>query len=194
MTGEIQRGHSIGALVIGIMELLFGLIIVICSFVLGGKVNVSAALTPYWAGIPYVVPGILGIVVGATKNKCAMIAFMILNIICFIINGIASILIFVAIGVWAGVAAEVTSNCNYLYGHCVCRYNGQSYSYKVDSCDTLTGIVALLWAIVVFALIAAITTLAGSILGCISSCCSQNQTPGVVVIQQGQMPPPNYKA
>ena len=52
MTGEIQRGHSIGALIIGIMELLFGLIIVICSFVLGGKVNVSAALTPYWAGIP----------------------------------------------------------------------------------------------------------------------------------------------
>ena len=52
MAGDVQRGHAIAALILGIMELVFGLIIIICSFVLGGKVNASTALTPYWAGIP----------------------------------------------------------------------------------------------------------------------------------------------
>lgn len=52
MAGEVQRGHAISALVLGVMELVFGLIIIICSFVLGGKVNAGTALTPYWAGIP----------------------------------------------------------------------------------------------------------------------------------------------
>jgi len=190
MAGDVQRGHAIAALVLGIMELVFGLIIIICSFVLGGKVNAGTALTPYWAGIPYAIPGILGIVVGATKNNCAMIAFMVLNIICFVINGVASILIFVAIGIWAGVASAVTSKCNYIGGHCICTYEGQSYSYKVDSCSTLTGVVALLWAIAIFALIAACTTLAGSIVGCIATCCANRNQPGVVVTQGH---PPAYK-
>ncbi len=52
MAGPIQKGHAMGALVIGVMEIVFGLIIMICSFVLGGKLKKSATLTPYWAGIP----------------------------------------------------------------------------------------------------------------------------------------------
>ena len=49
---EIARGHAIASLVLGALEIVFGLIIIICSFVLGGKINASARLTPYWAGIP----------------------------------------------------------------------------------------------------------------------------------------------
>ena len=66
-----------------------------------------------------------------------MIAFMVLNIICFVINGVASILIFVAIGIWAGVASAVTSKCNYIGGHCICTYEGQSYSYKGEEHKSL---------------------------------------------------------
>ena len=59
-----------------------------------------------------------------------MIAFMVLNIICFVINGVASILIFIVIGIWAGVASELTTKCRYIGGYCVCTYDGKGYSYK----------------------------------------------------------------
>ena len=52
MGAPIARGHGIGAIVIGVMEILFGLIIMICSFVVGGKIAGNSALSPYWAGIP----------------------------------------------------------------------------------------------------------------------------------------------
>lgn len=53
MAGTLNRNFAIAALVLGITEIVFGLIIMICSFVLGGKLgNASTTLTPYWAGIP----------------------------------------------------------------------------------------------------------------------------------------------
>ena len=53
MAGTVGKNHAIAALVLGAIEVVFGLIIMICSFVLGGKLgNASATLTPYWAGIP----------------------------------------------------------------------------------------------------------------------------------------------
>ena len=52
MGNPVNKSHAIGALVIGALEILFALIIMICSFVVGGKMNASASLTPYWAGIP----------------------------------------------------------------------------------------------------------------------------------------------
>ncbi|XP_065063805.1 uncharacterized protein LOC135690231 [Rhopilema esculentum] len=204
MGAPIARGHGIGAIVIGALEILFGLIIMICSFVVGGKIAGNASLSPYWAGIPYLIPGILGIVSGVTKNFCAMVAFMVLNIICFIIDGIAAILMFLIIGIWASIVSELTNNCSNrtILGKnwCYCSHNGAVYKYQVDSCSTIKTIVSLLWCIVVFAIFAAIVALAGSILGCIATCCrgSQNttvivQAPGTVV-QPGQQQnaPPSY--
>ena len=53
MAGQVNKSYAITALVLGTIEIVFGLIIMICSFVLGGKLgNASATLTPYWAGIP----------------------------------------------------------------------------------------------------------------------------------------------
>ena len=43
---------------------------------------------------------------------------------------------------------------------------------SVETCDTLKSIIALLYAIAIFGIIAAIVSLAASILGCIAVCCS----------------------
>ena len=53
--------------------------------------------------------------------------------------------------------------------HACCHHCKNSLS--VDDCDTLKSIVSLLWAIIIFAVIAALTSLAGAILGCIGTCC-----------------------
>ena len=52
MTGrQISKGHATGALVLGIIELLVGIVITICSFVLASKAEIKAEITPYWAGL-----------------------------------------------------------------------------------------------------------------------------------------------
>ena len=44
---QISKGHATGALVLGIIEPLIGIVVRICSFVLVSK----AQITPYWAGL-----------------------------------------------------------------------------------------------------------------------------------------------
>ena len=52
MTGrQISKGHATGALILGIIELLIGIIVAICSFVLASKAKMDVSLTPYWAGL-----------------------------------------------------------------------------------------------------------------------------------------------
>lgn len=52
MTGrQISKGHATGALVLGTIELLVGIIVTACSFVLASKAKMQVSLTPYWAGL-----------------------------------------------------------------------------------------------------------------------------------------------
>ena len=48
---KISKGHAIGALILGIIETVIGLTVTVCSFVLASKAKMSAAVTPYWAGL-----------------------------------------------------------------------------------------------------------------------------------------------
>ena len=67
-----------------------------------------------------------------------MVAFMVLNIICFIVDGVAAILLFLSIGLWQDVASEVTKSCkNYnTYGKktCVCVVDGIHRTYDGKTC------------------------------------------------------------
>ena len=52
VTKNLPKGHSIGALVLGVMELLLGLIVIIICGVLSSKASLPTILTPFWAAIP----------------------------------------------------------------------------------------------------------------------------------------------
>jgi len=183
MGGPLAKGHAIAGLVIGALEIVFALIIVICSFVLSGKAQLSGALTPYWAGIPFLIPGILGVVSGITKNFCAMVAFMVLNIITFIIEGVACLLIAIVVAVYAAYAS---GTCNPVGSGCYCRTSdGRTITLTgTDSCDVVKDISTMLYLLVVFLVLAAITALAGSIAGCAATCCGNKSTQPTVIVQQ----------
>ena len=63
-----------------------------------------------------------------------MIAFMVLNIICFVLDGVASVLILIVIGIWAAVVDAITNNCGMkVIGgirYCRCLHKGVYYNYK----------------------------------------------------------------
>jgi len=188
VTKNLPKGHSIGALVLGVMELLLGLIVIIICGVLSSKASLPTILTPFWAAIPYLIPGILGVVTFFTRNKCAMIAFMVLNILCLVICGLATILVALVVGIYAAVAGEIGKYCTYYAAsdECRCTYKGSSRNLKgVKDCDVYTEISALLYCVVAFLIIAVIVTFAACILGCVGSCCTNNpESHTTVVIQQ----------
>ena len=51
MAGPVQKGHSTATLVLGICELLCGILIIILAIVASSKANIGASLSPWWAGV-----------------------------------------------------------------------------------------------------------------------------------------------
>ena len=68
-----------------------------------------------------------------------MVAFMALNIICFIVDGIAAILLLLAIGLWQTIVRELTKSCiSYNYfgkKRCVCTVDGRSRTFEGNYCS-----------------------------------------------------------
>jgi len=187
MAGPLSKGHATGTLVLGVCELLCGILVIILAIVAANKADLAPGLSPWWAGVVFAIPGIIGIVVGVTKNHCAMIAFMVLNIIAFIVQGVVAILAGIVIGI------VVTDKCRQsAFNECTCTADdGSNFSIKgLDNCDEISSLFSTITAMLVFLVIAAIIALAGSILGCIAVCCTNNQPQGGVVYQTQQ--PPAY--
>lgn len=188
MGGPISKGHAKVSLVVGLLQVCFGLAISVASFVLAGKA-ISGNLTPYWAGISLLVPGILGVITWNTKNYCVMIAFMVLNIITFIIDCVGFLFVALVVAVFAKYASG-TCTFDKLWGICTCSTSKsmELYHFKdvpEEACKAMGNISLMLFIILAFLVLSAITALAGSIVGCISTCCS-NKTGQVVIYQANQ--------
>lgn len=110
------------------------------------------------------------------KNSFQMIAFMVLNIIAFVLQGVASILVGLIIAVWAAIVADATKNCTKIGPEtCRCYKDGSSFTLNgvKDDCDIVNTIANMAIGVVVMLVIATVITLAASILGCAAVCCSQ---------------------
>lgn len=51
MAGPVQKGHATATLVLGICELLCGILIIILAIVASNKAEISASLSLWWAGV-----------------------------------------------------------------------------------------------------------------------------------------------
>lgn len=143
----IQKKHCIATLVLGIVELLCGILIIILAVVAANKANLGAGVAVWWSGLVFAIPGIVGIIVGITKNKGAMITFMILNIIAFILQGVGAILAGIIIAVWSSVISDLTKSCNYRNGDCVCtKDDGTQFTISgvKDSCEELSSLFSVI--------------------------------------------------
>ncbi|XP_066912415.1 uncharacterized protein [Clytia hemisphaerica] len=186
MAGTLSKGHVMGALVLGAIELLCGLLVIILSVVLAKKAQLPAAFSPWWAGVVFAIPGIIGVLVGVTKNYCAMIAFMVVNIIAFIIQGVGAVLLGIAMAIYLTMLSVVNdiTKCQYnpVLHACQCRDGTETLTVNgVDSCGDLSGVIAMAIALIAFLAIAGCVSLAASIVGCCGTCCNNNSSGGAVV-------------
>jgi len=200
MAAKIQKSHGLGGIVLGAILLFCGLLIVILSAVVAGKGDVGALLGPWWAGLLFMIPGVLGVVSGITKNKCAMIAFLVLNIIIFIAEAIVTAVMGLLVAI-VGVFKEFTDDCHKVSPtSCKCNHEGTTFDLNgIDGdCDVIVDIHGLASGVLAMMIIGCIVALAGSILGCVAVCCNNSEQPNTtVIIQQGGQPqqqaqPPAY--
>ena len=96
---KISLGNATG-------EIVIGFIVTICSFALASKAKTSAAITPYWPILIYLIPGILGVVTRCTKEDRVTIGNMVVNIIVLIVEGIGCILIVIVVALLGHMPTE----------------------------------------------------------------------------------------
>ena len=51
MTGPLSKNHAVATLVIGVCELLCGILIIVLAVVAASKAEINAGLSPWWAGV-----------------------------------------------------------------------------------------------------------------------------------------------
>lgn len=174
----LSRGQTLSALILGAIELFCGILVIILAVVSSNKANLPGAFSPWWAGVVFAIPGVLGVIVGMTKNYGVMIAFMVINIIAFVIQGVGAVLLFIAMAIFVSYAATIDKYCKYnnISRQCVCTPDSGS-AFVIDgisSCGELSSIASMAIAICVFLIIAGCISLAASIVGCCSTCCNKN--------------------
>ena len=51
MAGPVQQGHARATLILGVCELICGILVIILAIVASSKADVGAGLSPWWAGV-----------------------------------------------------------------------------------------------------------------------------------------------
>jgi len=182
MAQPIEAGKAKSALIVGIICLVFGFGLFICGCIWASYGGSDG--TGIWSGILFMIPGILGIVVGVKKNRVAMIFMLVLYILDIILLAVQCVIALLAWLIWQLVIGWVKTSCNTVGNNCVCT--GHTLPMSVEDCDWVYTVEAIFLAVVVLAGLGCIMALAGSIIGCMGVCCASNTTTNTTVIVQQQ--------
>ncbi|XP_028399493.1 uncharacterized protein LOC114522910 [Dendronephthya gigantea] len=143
------------SIAIGVIELLSATVSIIVGVVAvtsySGHASVS---TGFWA-LVFLVPGVLSIVAGKTKNVLALTVALFFNIVTTVVSTVAAL---VCISFWAILSH---SGCNH-----------QQYGF---GCDTYHKIFAIVVTMTTLMVLLTITSFTGCIIGCAGTCCAPPQ-------------------
>ncbi|XP_047128273.1 uncharacterized protein LOC105849133 [Hydra vulgaris] len=195
--GQIQKKFALTIGICGILSLLFSFISTVCGWVFASKIPYNIqfrsfdeyGITSYsfgvywWGGLALFGPGILGIVVAYTKNFCAMVAFLIFNIIGMLAAIACFIVVALVLVVWTGLGIDDNS-CKSVLETCTCTVNYKRSFIINTSCETLSSIQPLLLTISIGVALSVFVAFIASYVSCSSLCNTEQVYPGMVVVQQ----------
>lgn len=208
MPDLVEEGKAKAAGIIAILIGVCSLIELICGFIylsFGGPDG-----SGLWCGVGLLVITILGVLTWLKRNKGLMVFYLVMCILWFIVSIVQVVVAFIFWVVWSFIRAVIETNCDQVGDRCVCRTEKQE-PITVHNCNDIRTIESCFLAIMILAGFACILTLAGSIVGCMGTCCASPQPQGVVIVQQpgysmnvtttqqmgygpaaGGVPPPDY--
>ncbi|XP_065667467.1 uncharacterized protein LOC101237842 isoform X8 [Hydra vulgaris] len=122
--------------VLGVSQLSFGVVIVICSTIIA--VNASNVITPFWCGVPIVVVGTFGVICCITRSKCLLTTSLLLNLILCVIMLISTWLLANSLENYVLASSRLKNHsCSDKYGDCDCNeetYKGTSLGCAGHCC------------------------------------------------------------
>lgn len=185
MSNSVEVGLAKSTGVIGIAAGLCGLSNCICGFIWLGYNGYGGH--GLWSGFGLIFAALLGLLVWRYRNKTMMIFFLVSCIILVIVVGVQTAIAALTYIFWR--LFQIATDCRTDAGKCHCRTDeGESIPIDLETCDLISSIDAMFLALTIFSAIGTIVSLAGSIVGCMGTCCARNQQPGaVVVVQQPSM-------
>lgn len=180
--GDVAPGHAKGAGIVGILILLMGLLNLITGiiWVTYGGVDASGI----WPGILLLITAILGIVTWPKKSKGTLIGFLVLCIITTITSIVQAAIAGLAFLIWQILKAVIESKCTIVNGKCKC--DGESIPLQLDDCSWISAIEAIWLTLLIGNGLATIFVFAGSIIGCMGTCCAKAPTQTAVVMVEKQ--------
>ncbi|KAL9980982.1 hypothetical protein ACROYT_G009631 [Oculina patagonica] len=181
MSNSVEVGLAKSTGMIGIAAGLCGLGNCICGFIWLGYNGYGGH--GLWSGFGLIFAALLGIFVWRYRNKTLMIFFLVSCIILVIIVGVQAAI--AALGYIFWRLFRVATDCQTYGGTCHCRNSkGEPIPIDLETCDVISSIDSMFLAMTIFSACGTIVTLAGSIVGCMGTCCARNQQPGAVVVVQ----------
>lgn len=208
MPDLVEEGKAKAAGIIAILIGVCSLIELICGFIylsIGG--NDGSGL---WCGVGLLVITLLGVLIWVKRNKTAMVFYLVMCILWLIVSLIQFVIALLAWVIWRIIRVAVENQCFQRGERCYCNAE-KPEPIPVRSCTDIKTIESCFLAIMIMAAFACILTLAGSIIGCMSTCCARPEPQGVVIVQQpgyamnvtttqqvgyapaaGGVPPPDY--
>ncbi|XP_065667464.1 uncharacterized protein LOC101237842 isoform X5 [Hydra vulgaris] len=152
--------------VLGVSQLSFGVVIVICSTIIA--VNASNVITPFWCGVPIVVVGTFGVICCITRSKCLLTTSLLLNLILCVIMLISTWLLANSLENYVLASSRLKNHsCSDKYGDCDCNEE----TYKGVSCDYIKSLVTILKVTLAVSILGLFTSFIGTSLGCAGHCC-----------------------
>lgn len=103
-----------------------------------------------------------------------MVFYLVMCILWFIVMIVQVIIALIAWLVWTLIRRVVESECHQIGDTCVCHAE-KAVPTTVHDCDDIRTIESCFLAILIVAGFSAIFTLAGSIIGCMGTCCARSQ-------------------
>jgi len=207
---RISKGFAITTAVFGVLAFIFGLALAICAWKLQGKVAQFSLSTSdqtvagvtfhdfWWGGLFYCVPGILGIIVGCTRNVCAMTFYLIMNLICMVSSVIVTAFCGIILLAWAILETlnnEGRCDNNLFIKQCTCTdVSGTVYNINGLSCNDVRDVQPNITALIGLASLSSLIAFVASYIACCGLCNKEQETPGAVIIQPGAgsyQPPTN---
>jgi len=165
--------------VIGIAAGLCGLGNCICGFIWLGYNGYGGH--GLWSGFGLLFAAFLGLFVWRYRNKTMMIFFLVSCVILVIVVGVQTAIAALAYIFWR--LFQIATDCHTFGGKCHCRTDEHdSIPLDLETCDLISSIDAMFLAMTIFSAIGTLISLAGSIVGCMGTCCATNQQPGALVV------------
>nr|XP_047126973.1 uncharacterized protein LOC101237842 isoform X3 [Hydra vulgaris] len=147
--------------VLGVSQLSFGVVIVICSTIIA--VNASNVITPFWCGVP-------------------LTTSLLLNLILCVIMLISTWLLANSLENYVLASSRLKNHsCSDISGDCDCNEE----TYKGVSCDYIKNLVTILKVTLAVSILGLFSSFIGTSLGCAGHCCCHaNEQPVASVHNQ----------